>query len=142
VNFRDIAADGLWHHNPALVQLLGLCPLLAVSTSVVTALGLGLTTLVVLTASNLTISLIRRFLDDSTRLPAQIMVIATFVTLADILLAAALFGHPRRLHDGRGFCGCDRRDGCRPRTGGPGDAACKHGSPVWSGGLELDTARR
>lgn len=81
-----IAADGLWHKNPALVQMLGLCPLLAVSNTVATSLGLGLTTLLVLTLSNGFISLLRGVLDDETRLPVQIMVIASFVTLADLLL--------------------------------------------------------
>lgn len=97
MRYETLARDGLWRNNAALVQLLGLCPLLAVSNSVVTALGLGLTTLVVLTCSNLTISLIRRFLDESTRLPAQIMVIASFVTLADILLQASFFDVHQRI---------------------------------------------
>jgi len=97
MNYRRIAADGLWRNNPALVQLLGLCPLLAVSNTVASSLGLGLATLIVLTLSNLTISLIRGFLDDSTRLPAQIMVIATFVTLAELLLQSYFFDLYQRI---------------------------------------------
>lgn len=88
---RGIATQGLWRDNPALVQLLGLCPLLAVSNTVVNSLGLGIATFMVLVMSNGVISCIRSFLDDSTRLPAQIMVIATFVTCADLMLQAWFF---------------------------------------------------
>ncbi|GIX29728.1 MAG: electron transport complex subunit E [Porticoccaceae bacterium] len=83
-----VAAQGLWHNNPALVQLLGLCPLLAVSGSVVNALGLGLATLFVLTASNLTVSLIRRVVPDAVRIPVFVMVIATLVTCVELLMRA------------------------------------------------------
>ena len=96
-SLKQLTREGLWTNNPALVQLLGLCPLLAVSTSVATALGLGVTTLVVLTLSNVCVSLLRRFLDDITRLPAQILIIATFVTLADILLQYWFFGLHQRI---------------------------------------------
>ena len=68
MNAKSITQDGLWQNNPALVQLLGLCPLLAVSGSFATSLGLGLATLFVLTASNIVISLIRSQLDEETRL--------------------------------------------------------------------------
>ncbi|XOV89560.1 MAG: electron transport complex subunit E [Pseudomonadota bacterium] len=97
MNYRQLATEGLWTNNPALVQLLGLCPLLAVSNSFVTSLGLGLTTLIVLIAANMTISLVRGLLDESTRLPAQIMVIAGFVTLADLLLQAFFFEVHQRI---------------------------------------------
>lgn len=94
---REITIEGLWTRNPAMVQLLGLCPLLAVSGTFTSALGLGLTTLVVLTFSNLFISLFRALLSDSIRLPAQIMVIASFVTLADILLQYWFFDLHQRI---------------------------------------------
>jgi len=94
---REITIEGLWTRNPAMVQLLGLCPLLAVSSTFTSALGLGLTTLVVLTLSNLFISLFRTWLTDSIRLPAQIMVIASFVTLADILLQYWFFDLHQRI---------------------------------------------
>lgn len=97
MNPRQVMIQGLWQDNPALVQLLGLCPLLAVSNSVVNALGLGLATLAVLTLSNLSISSLRHLLDDSTRLPAQIMVIATFVTCADLILQAFFFDVHHRI---------------------------------------------
>jgi len=97
VNHRELVVQGLWSNNPALVQLLGLCPLLAVSNTVANSLGLGLATLFVLTSSNVVVSLLRRYLDESTRLPAQIMVIATFVTLADILLQTFFFELHQRI---------------------------------------------
>jgi electron transport complex protein RnfE len=93
----NLAKDGLWKNNPALVQLLGLCPLLATSNSFATSLGLGLTTLAVLTLSNFTISLVRGLLDDETRLPVQTLVIATFVTLADLSLQYWFFDLHQRI---------------------------------------------
>jgi len=93
----NLAKDGLWKNNPALVQLLGLCPLLATSNSFATSLGLGLTTLIVLTLSNFTISLVRALLDDETRLPVQILIIATFVTLADLSLQYWFFDLHQRI---------------------------------------------
>ncbi|QJQ94242.1 MULTISPECIES: electron transport complex subunit E [Halomonadaceae] len=86
--FNELARNGLWRNNPALVQLLGLCPLLAVTSSVVNALGLGLATLLVLVGSNLSVSLIRHHVPDHIRLPAFVMIIAAFVTCADLLMAA------------------------------------------------------
>lgn len=89
--------QGLWSNNPALVQLLGLCPLLAVSNIVANSLVLGIVTLLVLTGSNFIISLIRHRLDDSTRLPAQIMIIATFVTIGDLLVQTFMFDIHQRI---------------------------------------------
>ena len=88
VNFAQIRKDGLWNNNPALVQLLGLCPLLAVTNSVVNALGLGLATLLVLLGSNLSVSLVRHHVPASVRLPAFVMIIASFVTCAELLMQA------------------------------------------------------
>ncbi len=84
----EIIRDGLWKNNPALVQVLGLCPLLAVTSTVVNAMGLGLATLLVLMGSNLAVSLIRNFVSDSVRLPAFVMIIASFVTCAELLMQA------------------------------------------------------
>lgn len=84
----EIIRDGLWNNNPALVQVLGLCPLLAVTSTVVNALGLGLATLMVLMGSNLAVSLIRNFVGESVRLPAFVMIIASFVTCAELLMQA------------------------------------------------------
>lgn len=87
-SFREITTDGLWHNNPALVQLLGLCPLLAVTGTVVNALGLGLATTLVLVGSNLSVSLIRNYVPDNIRLPAFVMIIASFVTCVELLSQA------------------------------------------------------
>ncbi len=87
-NAREISRQGLWHNNPALVQLLGLCPLLAVSNSVVNAFGLGLATLLVLIGSNMTVSLLRSQISETIRLPALVLIIAGFVTAAELLLQA------------------------------------------------------
>lgn len=84
----EIIRDGLWTNNPALVQVLGLCPLLAVTSTVVNAIGLGLATLLVLMGSNLAVSLIRNFVSESVRLPAFVMIIASFVTCAELLMQA------------------------------------------------------
>lgn len=84
----EIIRDGLWTNNPALVQVLGLCPLLAVTSTVVNAIGLGLATLLVLMGSNLAVSLIRNFVSESVRLPAFVMIIASLVTCAELLMQA------------------------------------------------------
>jgi electron transport complex protein RnfE len=87
-DYADIARKGLWHNNPGLVQLLGLCPLLAVSNSVVNALGLGLATLAVLTGSNLLVSLLRHQVLPAIRLPAFVMLIATLTTCTELVMQA------------------------------------------------------
>lgn len=87
-HWRELARSGLWSNNPALVQLLGLCPLLAVSGSVVNALGLALATLLVMVGASTAISLIRHQVPSAVRLPAFVMVIAAFVTCAELLMAA------------------------------------------------------
>ncbi len=86
--YLEITNDGLWHNNPALVQLLGLCPLLAVTGTVVNALGLGMATMLVLVGSNLSVSLIRNFVPDTVRLPAFVMIIASLVTCVELLSQA------------------------------------------------------
>ncbi len=88
VDYRKITLDGLWHNNPALVQLLGLCPLLAVTASVVNALGLGLASTLVLVCSNLTVSLFRKLVPETVRLPIFVMIIASFVTAIELLMQA------------------------------------------------------
>lgn len=89
--FKQLTKDGLWNNNAALVQLLGLCPLLAVSNSVVNALGLGLASIMVLVCSNLCVSLIRHQIREAIRLPAFVMIIATFTTCAELLMQAFAF---------------------------------------------------
>jgi electron transport complex protein RnfE len=90
-NYASIAANGLWKNNPALVQLLGLCPLLAVSSSVVNALGLGIATLCVLVLSNLSVSLLRSVIPHTVRLPIFVVIIASSVTAAELLMQAYTF---------------------------------------------------
>ncbi len=71
VSYRELSLNGLWKNNPAIVQLLGLCPLLAVTGSVVNAIGLALATTLALATSNTAVSLIRNIVSDGIRLPAQ-----------------------------------------------------------------------
>jgi Na+-translocating ferredoxin:NAD+ oxidoreductase subunit E len=80
--------QGLWQNNPGLVQLLGLCPLLAVTTTAVNGLGLGLATIFVLVCSNLAVSLLRSTLQPEVRIPAFVLIIATTVTVVDLSLQA------------------------------------------------------
>ncbi len=87
-SYGEIIKDGLWKNNPALVQLLGLCPLLAVTGTVVNAIGLGLATILVLLGSNIAVSMIRNYVPESVRLPAFVMIIASFVTCAELLMQA------------------------------------------------------
>ncbi|SHF15211.1 electron transport complex protein RnfE [Modicisalibacter ilicicola DSM 19980] len=89
--FNELTRSGLWSNNPALVQLLGLCPLLAVTSTVVNALGLGLATLLVMIGANVSVSLIRHHVPANVRLPAFVMIIAAFVTCAELLMQAYTF---------------------------------------------------
>lgn len=87
-SYREIASNSLWKNNPGLVQLLGLCPLLGVSNSVVNALGMGLATALVLACSNAAVSLIRSAVTDAVRLPAFVMIIAALTTCIELLMQA------------------------------------------------------
>ena len=78
----------LWHENPGLVQLLGLCPLLAVTTTFVNGLGLGIATLVVLMASNALVSATRRWIQPEIRVPIYVLIIASLVTCIELLFKA------------------------------------------------------
>ncbi len=84
----DWLRRGLWTENPVLVHLLGLCPLLAVTNTVVNALLLGLATLAVLIATNLVVSLLRGALVTGVRIPLFVLIIASFVTSVDLLIDA------------------------------------------------------
>lgn len=89
---QRLTQNGLWDNNPALVQLLGLCPLLAVTGTVTNALGLGIATMLVLIGSNVTVSLVRNFVPSEIRIPVFVMVIATFVTLIELFMNAFTYG--------------------------------------------------
>ena len=87
-SYKRILKDGLLDNNPTLVQLIGMCPTLAVTTSVVNALGMGVAVIVVLTFSNLFISLLRKIIPPQVRIAAYIVVISGFVTAVELLLKA------------------------------------------------------
>ena len=78
--------NGLIKENPTFVLMLGMCPTLAVTTSAINGLGMGLTTTVVLVMSNMLISMLRKIIPDSVRMPAFIVVVASFVTIVQFLL--------------------------------------------------------
>tara|TARA_R110000744_G_scaffold117566_2_gene219831 strand:- start:1850 stop:2548 length:699 start_codon:yes stop_codon:yes gene_type:complete len=86
--FKQLSWQGLWKNNPALVQLLGLCPLLAVTATVTNGLGLGLATTLVLIGSNATVSIIRNLVPNEIRIPIFVMIIAAFVTVVQLLMNA------------------------------------------------------
>ncbi|EMR12778.1 electron transport complex RsxE subunit [Methylophaga lonarensis MPL] len=86
--YRQLSYEGLWKNNPALVQLLGLCPLLAVTNTMINGLGLGLATILTLVASNGLISLLRNHIPDEARLPVFVMVIASIVTIIELSMSA------------------------------------------------------
>ncbi|WP_306520549.1 electron transport complex subunit E [Rheinheimera sp.] len=87
-NYKEIMQQGLWQNNPGLVQLLGLCPLLATSSTLTNALGLGLATMLVLMSTNLMVSLIRHQVPNEIRIPVFVMVIAAVVTAIEQLMHA------------------------------------------------------
>ena len=82
--------NGMIKENPTFVLMLGMCPTLAVTTSAINGLGMGLSTMVVLALSNLMISALRKIIPDKVRIPAYIVIIATFVTVVELLLHAYL----------------------------------------------------
>lgn len=90
--FKELAWQGLWKNNPGLVQLLGLCPLLAVTATLTNALGLGLATTLVLICSNATVSLVRQWVPKEIRIPVFVMIIAAFVTCVQMLMNAFTYG--------------------------------------------------
>jgi len=87
-SYREISRDGLWRNNVGLVQLLGLCPLLAVSNSLTNGLGLGLATTMVLVGSSTVISMIQAWVPREIRIPVFVLVIASLVTAVDLAMNA------------------------------------------------------
>ena len=85
---KTLFTDGILKNNPVLVQLIGLCSVLAVSTEAINALGMGISLLLVLTASNVVISILRGFIPDEIRIPSFIVVVASFVTILEMILHA------------------------------------------------------
>ena len=88
MNMKKQFMDGLIHQNPVLVQLLGMCSTLAITTSFFNGLGMGVAVLIILTLSNIFISLLRKIIPDEVRIACYIVVIAGFVTCVDLLLKA------------------------------------------------------
>ena len=88
MNVKKQFIDGLITQNPVLVQLLGMCPMLAITTSMFNGLGMGLAVMVILTCSNIVISALRKIIPSKVRIACYIVVIAGFVTMVDLLLKA------------------------------------------------------
>ena len=90
MRYRDIFKNGIIEENPTFVQLLGMCPTLAVTTSVSNSIGMGLSATFVLMCSNFVISLVRKLIPNKIRIAAYIVIIATFVSVVEMLLKAYL----------------------------------------------------
>lgn len=90
--YKDILHNGLWKQNPGIVQLLGLCPLLAVSSTVVNGASLGLATTLVMALSNGSIAPIRNFVPNEIRIPVYILIVAVLVTVVQYLMNAYMYG--------------------------------------------------
>lgn len=90
-DYVKIAKNGLWDNNQALVALLGLCPLLAVTNNIVNAIGLGLATTFVLVASNTTISIFRNNIRKEIRIPVFVLLIASFVTIVELAMQSYFY---------------------------------------------------
>lgn len=88
MNLGKIFKNGIIDENPTFVQVIGMCPTLAVTSSAINGIGMGLSTAVVLACSNIAISLLRKVIPDKIRIPAFVVVIATFVTIVQMLLKA------------------------------------------------------
>lgn len=89
---RDIIVNALWKQNPGVVQILGMCPTLAISSSVVNSLSLGLATSLVMALASSTVALLRNFIPHAIRIPVFILIIATLVTVVDLLMHAFMLG--------------------------------------------------
>ena len=88
VNLGKVFKDGLFANNPVFVQLVGLCSVLGISSTMQNAIGMGLSVIFVITMSNLVVSLLRNFISDEIRIPAFIVIIAGFVTIVELVLRA------------------------------------------------------
>lgn len=91
-SIKELFSQGLWKNNSALVQLLGLCPLLAVSSTATNALGLGIATTLVLFCTNVAVSSLRRWVPSEIRIPIYVMIIASVVSAVQLLINAYAYG--------------------------------------------------
>ena len=89
-SIKERLFNGIIKENPTFVMMLGMCPTLAVTTSCMNGIGMGLTTMVVLAMSNMIISLLRNIIPDKVRVPSYIVIVASFVTIMQFLLEAYL----------------------------------------------------
>ena len=90
--FRQIAHNGFWKQNTSLVQILGLCPLLAVSTNITNGVMLSLATIIVMMLSNVAVAALRNYIPHEIRIPVFILIVAALVTVVDLLFNATLHG--------------------------------------------------
>lgn len=90
--YREIIQNGLWKQNPGTVQLLGLCPTLAVTSTAVNGLSLGIATAMVMALSNAAVAPVRRFIPEEIRIPVFILIIAALVTMVDLSMNAWVHG--------------------------------------------------
>jgi electron transport complex protein RnfE len=88
--FKTIAGNGIWKQNTSLVQILGLCPLLAVTTNAVNGIMLSLATIIVMALSNIAVASLRNFIPHEIRIPVFILIVAALVTVVDLLFNANL----------------------------------------------------
>lgn len=91
-SIKTTAIEALWRENPSLTKLMGICPIIAISSSVSIAIGLGLATLIVIITSNIIASAIRQQLNLATRVPSLIFIIATMVTALEMLMQVSFYG--------------------------------------------------
>ena len=91
-SIKTTAIETLWRENPSLTKLMGICPIIAMSSSVSIAIGLGLATLIVIITSNIIASAIRQQLNLATRVPSLIFIIATMVTALEMLMQVSFYG--------------------------------------------------
>ena len=91
-SIKTTAIESLWRENPSLTKLMGICPIIAMSSSVSIAIGLGLATLFVIITSNIIASAIRQQLNSATRVPSLIFIIATMVTALEMLIQVSFYG--------------------------------------------------
>ncbi|MBF0447254.1 MAG: electron transport complex subunit E [Magnetococcales bacterium] len=87
---REIITSGFWKNNVVFAQLLGMCPLLGVTTTAINGIGMGLASLAVLLGSNVVVSLVRNHVPNDVRIPSYIIIIASFVTIIDLVMNAYL----------------------------------------------------
>ena len=87
---KEIVSNGLWHNNAVFAQLLGMCPLLGVTTTAVNGIGMGLASTAVLLGSNSVVALVRNYIPKDVRIPSYIIIIASFVTIIDLTMNAWL----------------------------------------------------